>query len=136
MPVSAARESKGPRVTSKWCGMVDRPCGVAVASIAFVVLGACAATELEEGEFSGEVTVSRSEYGSEWPLTVDEGVLGCKGAGEVYFTAEGQTYAVNGTAQGASDGADIDAIWADDPNASGLKINIGPLIDEGLPLCE
>jgi hypothetical protein len=46
---------------------------------------------------------------------------------------------VNGTAGGMAEAngwRDIKAIWADDPNNEGLKISIGPLIDDGLALCE
>lgn len=90
----------------------------------------------EGGGSSNAALMSRDQLGSDWPLTVDEGAVRCEGAGEVYFEATGQTYAVNGTAMGMSDLPDIDAIWADDPETPGLKINIGPIIDRGLKLCD
>jgi hypothetical protein len=91
----------------------------------------------EEEEFAGnETSISSDEFGNEWPLTVDEGIVRCEGAGEVYFTADGTTYSVNGLAMGNSDLPDIDVIWADDPEISGLKINISPIIDRGLELCD
>ena len=83
-----------------------------------------------------EALMTSDELGEDWPLTVDEGIVRCEGAGEVYFEADGTTYAVNGTARGASDAPEIDQIWADDPEIKGLKINIGPIIDRGLELCE
>ncbi|MGH2788898.1 MAG: DUF2511 domain-containing protein [Actinomycetota bacterium] len=106
-----------------------------IATLLVILAGAC-----EESGGSGSVgeneeEMSRSDLGGDWPLTVEEGVVSCEGAGEVYFTAEGTKYAVNGLAQGASNGPDIDAIWADDPGGGGLKINIGPIIDRGLELC-
>ena len=88
------------------------------------------------GQAANETRISRDDYGSDWPFTVDSGVLNCEGAGAVYFTSEGTKYAVNGTARGASDAPDVDAIWADDPQMTGLKINIGALIQDGLALCE
>ncbi len=80
--------------------------------------------------------ISRDSFEGEWPFTVDEGVLNCEGAGAVTFSAEGTTYAVNGTAMGTSDYPDVDVIWADDPEGPGPKIWIGDVIDQGLDLCE
>jgi hypothetical protein len=82
------------------------------------------------------VEVSRSDFGNEWPLTVDSGTLDCDEPGLVTFSANGTTYAVNGLAIGSDRWPDIDAIWADDPQQPGLKISIGPLIDRGLAICE
>jgi len=53
----------------------------------------------------------------------------------VYFTTDGRRYAVNGTATARKDAPDIDAIWRANPALEGTKINIGPVIDEGLELC-
>lgn len=80
--------------------------------------------------------ITRADFGADWPLTVDEGVLTCEGAGAVYFTGEGTRYAVNGLARTQKDAPDIDPIWADDPSVEGLKKDIGPLIDRGLELCD
>jgi hypothetical protein len=93
----------------------------------------------EETQTSG-LSVSREEFGGDWPLTVDEGTLNCEGAAEVgavTFTApNGVTYAVNGLAIGQDRWPEIDAIWADNPDIPGTKKNIGPLIDRGLELCD
>lgn len=48
---------------------------------------------------ANQATMSRSD--DEWPLTVEEGIVSCEGAGEVYFMAEGRRHAVNGLAIGA-----------------------------------
>ena len=81
----------------------------------------------------GVEEVSRGDFGADWPLTVDSGVLACQGAGAVTFTApDGTTYAVNGLAQSATSYPEIDPIWAD---SGKLKVDIGPLIDRGLDLC-
>lgn len=83
--------------------------------------------------------VSRDQLGDEWPFTVDSGMVACDGAngvGEVTFTAEGTTYAVNGLAIQTGQYAEIDTIWADDPTIPGAKKSIGPIIDLGLALCE
>ncbi len=43
---------------------------------------------------------------------------------------------MNGAARGMDEWPDIDPIWADDPDVKGLKVNIGPLIERGLALCD
>lgn len=85
-----------------------------------------------------EVMITKQEFGATWAFTIDEGVLSCKGSngvGEVLFTANGKTYAVNGTAQGTKKYLPIDDVWADDPLIPGAKKNIGAFIEKGLNLC-
>jgi hypothetical protein len=84
--------------------------------------------------------VSRAEYGRDWPLTVGRGVLACERPQGVTFTApDGTAYAVNGAAQDYGY-PEIDPIWRNSPDQYDphltLKVNIGPLIDRGLELCE
>ena len=99
------------------------------------------------GECSGpdnSVTVKESDYGSRWPLTVPEGMLTCERGGNVFLTVDDKHYGVNGT--GAiyvrrnypNSYRDIRAIWKDnpDPDAVGPKVSIGPLIRDGLNLCD
>ncbi|OBK74825.1 hypothetical protein A5651_07935 [Mycobacterium sp. 1274761.0] len=74
-----------------------------------------------------------------WPFTVDSATLFCtKGAdGErVTVVANREMYALNGTAKSAKLWPPFDPIWADDPKAPGLKINVGPMIERGLALCK
>ncbi len=78
--------------------------------------------------------VSRSQLGKDWPLTVEDGVLGCN-ASSATITTGGQKYALNGTARTWRDGAPVDPIWAPNPDVPGLKKNIGVLIDRALALC-
>ncbi len=88
---------------------------------------------------SSEVKITNQEFGSAWAFTVDEGILSCrgsKGIGEVLFTANGKTYAVNGTAKGSKKYLSIDDIWVADPSISGAKKNISPFIERGLKLCQ
>jgi hypothetical protein len=77
--------------------------------------------------------VSRGQFGEQWPFTVEQGVLQGRGWGSVTFKARGEEYAVNGVAKGRGF-KDIDAIWAND-SETGLKKNIGPIIERGLELC-
>ena len=65
---------------------------------------------------SNERFVSQVDYGEDWPFSVKEGVLSCdpsrRGGGrlDVVFTTGGVSYALNGTARGSGDYAEIDPI--------------------------
>lgn len=88
------------------------------------------------GLADNELLVTRDDYGDDWPLTVDEGILSCERGSAVVFTTDGRRYAVNGTAMTLNLGADLDPIWAPDPAGVTPKMNIGPLIGDGLELCD
>ena len=126
--VSGSSRVKGVAAAVQWA----RCC--AVVAMATLALPSCASeVEGPPGSIAAEA-VSREDFGQEWPLTVDSGILACQGAGAVTFTTpDGTTYAVNGLAQSATPYPDIDPIWADAGN--GYKVDIGPLIDRGLRLC-
>jgi len=84
-----------------------------------------------------------TDFGGDWPLTVPYAVVHCEtisAGGRVLQVAtldapDGTTYAANGTAKDHGDYADIDPIWAPDPDVDGLKISISPVIDAALELC-
>jgi Protein of unknown function (DUF2511) len=85
-----------------------------------------------------EIKISKQDFGNDWPFTVSEGVLACKGsggAGEVVFTANGASYAVNGVAKGTKKYRPIEEVGAENPSLPGTKKNIGPIIERGLKLC-
>ena len=87
--------------------------------------------------------LSRADFGKQWPLTVEAGVVSCEPLGAntrlgsvIFMDPEGKRYAVNGTAIAHYPGLPvIDHIWAPDPKVPGLKIDISPVIDRGLELC-
>jgi hypothetical protein len=89
----------------------------------------------KEGSGRNSVAVKRSDFGDDWPLTVEQGTLRCEGDAVTFNDGE-TVYAVNGTAKTRKSGVDIDPIWADNPDIPGTKRNIGVLIDRGLELCE
>ena len=103
----------------------------AAAYLAFVVssLGACA---LLPGVNERQVT--RADFGDDWPLTVESGMLACEGTDSITFRTGGKTYAVN-EAGASSFGEPIGPIWADDPIAGAGKKDLSPLEDAGLKLC-
>ncbi|MCA9233193.1 MAG: DUF2511 domain-containing protein [Planctomycetales bacterium] len=88
--------------------------------------------------------ISRSDLGEDWPLSVPAGTLRCDplpGSSTsklVTFQAGSKVYALNGIARGHAKSKgwhEIDAIWSEDPEVPGLKLNIQPLIQRGLALC-
>ena len=75
--------------------------------------------------------MTATDYGEQWPLTVEKGVLGCKPVDIVIFKADdGTTYAVNSVAGMTDLYADIRPILA---NVTG---DPGFLRTEGLGLCQ
>lgn len=82
-------------------------------------------------------------FGDKWPLSVPYVVAHCEditvaGRQQQVTTVDapdGKTYAANGTAKDHGSYLDIDPIWAPHPSVSGLKIDISPVIDAALALC-
>jgi hypothetical protein len=73
-----------------------------------------------------------------WPFTTESATLMCTKAGDlerVTVTANREMYALNGTAKSQTALPDFDVIWRDDPN-TGLKVDIGPMLERGRALCE
>jgi hypothetical protein len=97
--------------------------------------------------FSGtSVTITRAEFGSGWPFTVDEGTLRCERVGtaqveSITFTTGTTTYSVNAIARESTESRSkgygfIESITLDDPANPGKKMSIYPIIDRGLALCD
>ena len=78
-----------------------------------------------------------------WPFTIDRGELTCIGPedapGVFIVTHQDEIFALNPAAILMADQvgamADLDAIWRDDPEILGAKVNISPMILYGLTLC-
>ena len=91
---------------------------------------------------SDGVMVKEEDYGDRWPLTVPEVELFCKGPYAVYVKLGDNRYGVNGIGSTyvennySSTSRDIEDIWRPNPQIPGSRINIGPLIDDGLKLCD
>jgi hypothetical protein len=135
--VDAARLRGEDRAVRRWVALLTW------ASLLAALAVACS----KSGSGGNERHVQASDYGPAWPLTVSSGVLRCEVPALVTFTTEDETtYAVNGAAGGFAEDRgwvdDISPIWKEDPRSrldpalTGLKVNIGPLIDDGLALCE
>lgn len=78
--------------------------------------------------------VSRATMGSEWPLTIEQGVLSCIMPGKaIILIADGATYAVNSPAR---EGSNRLPSWKDIMDVREGEKDLSPLIDEGLELCK
>lgn len=85
-----------------------------------------------------------TDYEDEWPLTVPYVVANCEEisvAGRPLQVAtvdapNGNTFAANGTAKSHGNYSEIDPIWAEHPSVDGLKIDISPVTEAALALCE
>ena len=84
--------------------------------------------------------ISKTTFAGTWPFSVESGVLQCNDQRHVLFVADGNTYAINGTARDAMKAGaaykDVNEIWLDNPQSAGAKISIQPVIDAGLALCK
>lgn len=69
-----------------------------------------------------------------WPLTVPGGLLQCSNMAVTFRAPNGTTYAVNGTARTKYPG--LEPIWKPHPEVSGARMDIGPLLNKGLTLCD
>ncbi len=81
----------------------------------------------------------RADFGDRWPFTVEQGYVMCVSGSAVVFRANDATYAINGQASGmaARNGfRPAEDIWRENPSIPGTRINIKPVIDAGLALCE
>ncbi len=58
----------------------------------------------------------------------------CAAPDRVTFSADGTMYAVNGSAKSTGQFEDLAAIWKDS-DFPGVKVDIGPMIQQGLALC-
>ena len=103
------------------------------------------------GASAKSITMKESNYGERWSFTVTEGKLKCSG-NEVTFITGCKVYAVNGTATSAGYAA-IEPIWKynmvlieelaaafdmtieETIESSPMRVNIGPIISDGLELC-
>lgn len=85
--------------------------------------------------------ISKADYGTDWPVSVEEGTVKCIEGTYVVFEALGKVYAVNDSAKDESimrehGWSDIEDIRLDDPAAPDTKVNITPILSTGLILCK
>ena len=83
-------------------------------------------------------TIRSTDYGSDWPLTVDSAML-CFKHGAVWIEVNGKKYGLNGTAstllpRWGHTCSDLNEIWKDHPSLEGIKVSIHRLIQDGLAL--
>ncbi len=84
--------------------------------------------------------IDAESYGEAWPFTFEEAHLQCyPGKAVVVSDAEtGRSYPLNGpaTSKAGQLGLEpLEQVWLDNPTIPGTKVNVGPVIQEGLALC-
>lgn len=89
--------------------------------------------------------VTRAEFGGQWPLTVDAGVLRCMfpvpdrpQLHALLIVVDGATYAINGIAQShaAKYGwRDVRPIWRENAAIPGTRVAMAPLLARAEKLC-
>lgn len=79
--------------------------------------------------------VSRDDYGAQWPLTVEEGVLACEPGDVATVTVSGRSYALKALSGGDDVPADFRRIWAHVPQ-SGSRSDLSPLVEDAEALCD
>lgn len=90
---------------------------------------------------AGPQLISADDYGDAWPFTVEEMHLSCfPGNALVVSDAEtGVMYPLNGVANAKAAALalePIEKVWRADPDIAGAKVSLGPVIEQGLPLCK
>ncbi len=86
--------------------------------------------------------ITEADYGDAWPLTVPEATLICEAPVSVILKVGSNYYGVNGIGttyverEYPSNSGDLESIWRADPGGIIPRMNIGPLIDDGLELCK
>jgi hypothetical protein len=100
--------------------------------------GSSTSTDLSGIKGSSIAVTKKTWHDGKWPFTVDHGILGCTQPpfpGAVTFNVDGTLYAINGTAEDAHMGRNVNPIWKKVPHSGGLRVDIGGMIDKGLALC-
>ncbi len=105
-------------------------------------LASCSTQTIEPKKLeSKKLEIDAQQYGESWPLRVDKGKLACE-QNSVTFEADGIIYTLNGRAQ--TEAQRNGRGWADSKNIrrydpQGIMyglMDVGPLIQKGLALCE
>jgi hypothetical protein len=98
-------------------------------------------TRLDETRKRPPLILKQAEYQGNWPFRVSEGILECLPSGIITFKVDDKTYAVNRLAN-SRDYLKIDEIWRNAPitleqdTSSNQKIELSPIINKGLELCQ
>jgi hypothetical protein len=106
--------------------MIKKFLYIGIISILLSALVACSDAE-----------VTKADYGDDWPLTVESGVLKClddNGLALAIIEVNGVEYQLNGAAKSRGYD-DIDTIWSNNPNIPGTRVSLSPLIRKALELC-
>jgi len=84
--------------------------------------------------------ISAEEFGAAWPFVPEEMHLQCLPGKAVVVTdpETGRMYGLNGPANGKARQLGLDPleqVWAESSSIPGSRVNVGPVIEAGLKLC-
>jgi hypothetical protein len=85
--------------------------------------------------------MSAELLGAAWPFSVPYGTVYCVDNAVLFAGPDGTRYGINGFAQSLyPDLPPVEDIWLFDPDPAmanaGFRVDIGPIIDRGLELCD
>ncbi len=113
-------------------GPFNRTVAIALAT---VILVACEAND--------PIMVTSAEFGDAWPFHASEATLYCEGPRAIWAEIGGQYYALNPLApQWVAEQHpditlnDLDTVWRDNPDRTGAKADLGPVMDRALAICD
>ena len=87
-------------------------------------------------------TITSEDYGSAWPFTVSEVELRCDGDADLataWVEHDGKRYPLTGYTETYFESRyrnvrALEGIWKDNPS-TGAKVDVGPIIRDGLAMC-
>lgn len=85
--------------------------------------------------------IDAESFGSPWPFTFEEAYVACH-AGQAVTVMDansGRMYPLNGTARHKASQLGLEPlepVWRDNPDLPGTKVDVGPVIEKGLSLCQ
>ncbi len=88
-----------------------------------------------DSALSSGKTITRTEYGSSWPFTVESGAIDCVDRFAAIFISNNVRYQLTGFAS-TMGYKPIDSIWRDNPEIPGSKVSLGPITQLALERCE
>lgn len=112
-----------------------------LAVVLILLMRAACSNDERQSAAPAERAIRQSNYGADWPLTVNSATLHCEVVRQtrraVWVEVRGEKYGVNGTARGwlGETRWKLHDIWRDDSDFPGNKVSVDPLIQDGLALC-
>lgn len=129
-----AKRFAGPAVMlALLTGVAASGCGSTSDTVKDSTAASSKPTPANTGEDSGHI--AKATFKGDWPFTVNEAQLGCDPPG-IVVTLDGNSYALNGTAQDMGHPKLPRRLWLDDPNFEGLKVSVSDVMNAAFKYCD